>query len=36
MDRAKRMGVRGRSRMNKEELAIAVASKQRQADRKKR
>jgi ChaB len=36
MDRAKRMGVRGRSRMNKEELAMAVASKQRQADRKKR
>jgi ChaB/Rho termination factor, N-terminal domain len=36
MDRAKRMGVRGRSRMNKQELAMAVASKQRQADRKKR
>lgn len=36
MDRAKKMGVRGRSRMTKEELAKAVASKQRQADRKKR
>jgi cation transport regulator ChaB len=36
MDRAKRMGISGRSRMTKDELARAVASKQRQADRKKR
>jgi len=36
MERAKTLDVRGRSRMNKEELASAIASKQRQADRKKR
>lgn len=36
MDRAKKLGVRGRSRMNKGELAGAIASRQRQADRKKR
>ncbi len=36
LDRAKRLGVRGRSRMNKDELADAIAAKQRQADRKKR
>ncbi len=36
MDRAKKLGVRGRSRMNKGELAGAIASKQRQADRRKR
>jgi cation transport regulator ChaB len=36
MDRAKRMGISGRSRMTKEELAKAIASKQRQADRRKR
>lgn len=36
MDRAKKMGVRGRSRMTKEELGKAIASRQRQADRKKR
>ena len=36
LDRAKQLGVRGRSRMNKDELANAIAAKQRQADRKKR
>jgi cation transport regulator ChaB len=36
LDRAKQFGVRGRSRMNKDELADAIAAKQRQADRKKR
>jgi cation transport regulator ChaB len=36
MERAKQLGVSGRSRMNKEELGKAIASKQRQADRKKR
>jgi ChaB/Rho termination factor, N-terminal domain len=36
LDRAKQLGVRGRSRMNKDELADAIAAKQRQADRKKR
>ena len=36
MERAKKLGVTGRSRMNKSELADAIASKQRQQDRKKR
>jgi cation transport regulator ChaB len=36
LDRAKQLGVRGRSRMNKDELADAIAAKQRQADWKKR
>jgi hypothetical protein len=36
LDRAKELGVRGRSRMTKSELADAIASKQRQQDRKKR
>jgi hypothetical protein len=36
LDRAEQLGVRGRSRMNKDELADAIAAKQRQADRKKR
>src|SRR6266536_3374149 len=36
MDLAKKLGVRGRSRMNKGELAGAIASRQRQADRMKR
>ncbi len=36
LDRAKKLGVRGRSRMTKSELADAIASKQRQQDRKKR
>src|SRR6266540_3147665 len=34
LDRAKKLGVRGRSRMTKSELADAIASKQRQQDRK--
>ena len=36
MDRARKLGVTGRSRMSKGELADAIASKQRQLDRKKR
>ncbi|HZD38193.1 MAG TPA: ChaB family protein [Actinomycetes bacterium] len=36
MDRARKMDISGRSRMNKDELAKAIASKQRQADRRKR
>jgi cation transport regulator ChaB len=36
MERARQLGVHGRSRMTKEELAKAVAAKQRQADRGKR
>jgi cation transport regulator ChaB len=36
LDRAKQLGVRGRSRMNKGELADAIAAKQQQADRKTR
>lgn len=36
LERAKQLGVRGRSRMSKGELADAIASKQRQSDRKKR
>ena len=36
LERAKKLGVTGRSRMNKGELAEAIASKQRQRDRKKR
>jgi hypothetical protein len=36
LDRARKLGVRGRSRMTKSELADAIASKQRQQDRKKR
>jgi cation transport regulator ChaB len=36
MERAKKLGVTGRSRMSKGELADAIASKQRQQDRKKR
>jgi cation transport regulator ChaB len=36
MRRAEDLGVSGRSRMTKEELAEAIASKQRQQDRKRR
>ena len=36
MDRARKLGVTGRSRMSKGELADAIASRQRQQDRKKR
>ncbi|HZD68007.1 MAG TPA: ChaB family protein [Actinomycetes bacterium] len=36
MERARKLDVTGRSRMNKGELADAIASKQRQQDRKKR
>ena len=36
MDRARKLGVTGRSRMSKGELADAIASKQRQQDRRKR
>ncbi len=36
LERAKELGVTGRSRMTKSELADAIASKQRQQDRKKR
>ncbi|HZC98895.1 MAG TPA: ChaB family protein [Actinomycetes bacterium] len=36
LERAKALDVRGRSRMTKSELAQAIASKQRQQDRKKR
>ena len=36
LERAKKLGVTGRWRMSKGELANAIASKQRQADRKKR
>jgi cation transport regulator ChaB len=36
LERASELGVSGRSRMTKEELAEAIASKQRQLDRKRR
>jgi cation transport regulator ChaB len=36
LDRAKQLGVRGRSRMTKGELADAIAAKQQQANRKQR
>jgi cation transport regulator ChaB len=36
LERARKLGVTGRSRMTKSELADAIASKQRQQDRKKR
>jgi hypothetical protein len=36
LERAKELGVSGRSRMSKGELADAIASKQRQADRRQR
>jgi cation transport regulator ChaB len=35
-ERARELGVSGRSRMTKEELAEAIASRQRQLDRKRR
>jgi cation transport regulator ChaB len=36
LERARKLGVQGRSRMSKGELADAIASKQRQSDRKQR
>jgi cation transport regulator ChaB len=36
MERAKKLEIRGRSRMTKSELAGAIASRQRQQDRKKK
>jgi hypothetical protein len=36
LERARKLGVSGRSRMSKSQLAEAIASKQRQLDRKRR